>query len=45
MRTVLMNLMTILHLLNVKRFMMMLFSLNNDEKNTVIKNNDIFTVI
>ena len=40
-----MSLMTILQLLNMKRFVMMLFSLNNDEKNTTIKNNDAFIVI
>jgi len=40
-----MSLMTILQSSDMKRFVMMLFSLNNDEKNTVIKNNNIFTVI
>ncbi len=33
-----MSLMTILQLLNVKRSIMMLFSSNNNEKNTAIKN-------
>ncbi len=45
MKIVLMSLMIILQLLSVKRSVIMLFSLNNDEKNAVIKNNDIFTVI
>jgi len=45
MRTVSMSLMTILQLLSIKRFMMMFFSLNNDEKNTAVKNDDAFTVI
>ena len=40
-----MSLMTILQSLNIKRSVMMLFSLNNDEKNTIIKNDDVFTVI
>jgi len=41
----LMSLMTILQSLNIKRSVMMLFSLNNDEKNTAVKNNNIFIVI
>ncbi len=45
MKIVLMSLMIILQLLSVKRSVIMLFSLNNDEKNAVIKNNDVFTVI
>ncbi len=40
-----MSLITILQSLNMKRSMMMFFSLNNDEKNTTIKNNNIFTII
>ncbi len=42
-----MSLMTILQSLDMKRSVMMLFSLNNDEKNTAIKNNNnnTFTVI
>ncbi len=40
-----MSLMTILQSLSIKRFMMMLFSLNNDEKNAAVKNDDTFTVI
>jgi len=40
-----MNLITILQSLNIKRSVMMLFSLNNDEKNIIIKNDDVFTVI
>jgi len=45
MKTVLISLMTILQSLNVKRSMMMLFSLNDNEKNTIIENDDAFTVI
>jgi len=45
MRTVSVSLMTILQLLNIKRSVMMLFSLNNDEKNATVKNNNAFTVI
>jgi len=45
MKTVLMSLMTILQSLNMKRSVMMFLSLNNDEKNVIIKNNDTFTVI
>ncbi len=45
MRTVLMSLITILQLSDIKRSVMMLFSSNDDEKNTAIKNNDTFTVI
>ncbi len=40
-----MSLMTILQSLNMKRSVMMLFSLNNDEKNTAVKNDDTFTII
>ena len=40
-----MSLMTILQSLNVKRSVMMLFSLNDDEKNAAIKNDDIFIII
>jgi len=40
-----MNLMTILQLLNMKRSVMMLFSLNDNEKNAVIKDDDISAVI
>ncbi len=45
MKTVSMSLIIILQSLNVKRSVMMLFSLNDDEKNTAVKNDDIFTVI
>ncbi len=45
MRAVLVNLIIILQSLNIKRSVMMLLSLNNDEKNAVIKNDDAFTVI
>ncbi len=45
MKTVSMSLMTILQSLNVKRSVMMLFSLNDDEKNAAIKNDDIFIII
>jgi len=37
--------MTIVQLLNVKRFIMMLFSLNNDEKNAAIEDDSISAVI
>jgi len=40
-----MSLMTILQSLNIKRSVMMLFSLNNDEKNVAIKNDSTFAVI
>ncbi len=40
-----MSLITILQLSDIKRSVMMLFSSNDDEKNTAIKNNDTFTVI
>ncbi len=40
-----MSLMIILQSLNIKRSVMMLFSLNNDEKNTAVKSDDTFTVI
>ena len=40
-----MSLMTILQSLNIKRSVMMLFSLNDDEKNAAIKNDNIFTII
>ena len=40
-----MSLMTILQSLDMKRSVMMLFSLNNDEKNTAIKNDSTFTII
>jgi len=40
-----MSLITILQLSDIKRSVMMLFSLNDDEKNTAIKNDDTFTVI
>jgi len=45
MKTVSMSLIIILQSLNVKRSVMMLFSLNDDEKNTAVKNDNIFTVI
>jgi len=45
MKTVLISLMTILQSLNIKRFMMMLFSLNDDEKNTAVESNNTFIVI
>ncbi len=45
MRAVSVNLIIILQSLNIKRSVMMLLSLNNDEKNAVIKNDDAFTVI
>jgi len=45
MKTVLMSFITILQSLNIKRSVMMLFSLNNDEKNAAIKNNNTFAVI
>ncbi len=40
-----MSLITILQSLNMKRSVMMLFFLNNDEKNIAVKNDDAFTVI
>ena len=40
-----MSLMTILQSLDVKRSVIMLFSLNDNEKNTIIKNDSTFTVI
>ncbi len=40
-----MSLMTILQSLNIKRSVMILFSLKDDEKNAVVKNNDVFIVI
>ncbi len=45
MKTMSVNLITILQSLSIKRSVMMLFSLNNDEKNAAIKNNDVFIVI
>jgi len=45
MRTVSMSLITILQSLNIKRSVMMLFFLNDDEKNTAIKDDDAFTII
>ncbi len=45
MRTVSVSLMTILQSLNMKRFIMMFFSLNDDEKNAAVKNDSVFTVI
>jgi len=39
------SLMTILQSLNVKRSVMMLFSSNDDEKNTTIKNDNVSAVI
>jgi len=40
-----MNLITILQLSDIKRSVMMFFSLNNDEKNVTVKNNNTSTVI
>ncbi len=37
--------MTILQSLDMKRSVMMLLSLNNDEKNAAVKSNDAFAVI
>jgi len=37
--------MIILQSLNIKRSVMMLFSLNDDEKNIIIKSNDTFIII
>jgi len=37
--------MTILQSLDIKRSVMMLLSLNNDEKNAAVKNDNAFTVI
>jgi len=45
MKTVSMSLMTILQSLDVKRSVMMFFSLNDDEKNAVIENDSVFIVI
>ena len=40
-----MSLMTILQSLNMKKSVMMFFSLNDDEKNTAIENDSVSTVI
>jgi len=45
MRTVSVSLMTILQSLNMKRSVMMLLSLNDDEKNAAIENDDVSAVI
>ena len=45
MKTVSVSLMTILQSLNIKKFVMMLLSLNDDEKNAAVKNDSAFTVI
>jgi hypothetical protein len=45
MKTVLMSLIIILQSSDMKRSVMMLFSLNDDEKNTAVKSDDTFTVI
>ncbi len=45
MRTVSVNLMTILWSSDIKRSVMMLLSSNDDEKNAAVKNNNTFTVI
>ncbi len=45
MKTVLISLMIILQSLNMKRSVMMFLSLNNNEKNAAIKNDNVFTVI
>jgi len=45
MRTVSMSLIIILQSSNMKRSVMMFLSLNNDEKNAAVKNDDAFTVI
>jgi len=45
MRIVSVSLMTILQSLNMKKSVMMFFSLNDDEKNAAVKNDDTFTVI
>ncbi len=44
-KTVSMSLMIILQSLNIKRSVMMLFSLNDDEKNTAVENNNLFIII
>ncbi len=45
MRTVSVSLMTILQSSDMKRSVMMLLSLNNDEKNAAVESNDAFAVI
>ncbi len=45
MKTVSVNLMTILWSSDMKKSMMMLFSSNNDEKNAAIKNDSTSAVI
>ncbi len=45
MKAVSISLMTILQSSDIKRSVMMLFSLNDDEKNTAIENDSVSTVI
>jgi len=45
MKAVSISLMTILQSSDIKRSVMMLFSLNDDEKNAAIENDSISTVI